>query len=233
MELYNPQYIEWDLETTAKLLQSKFKDSTVFVIKPSEMLLNTFSLYRNFLFFDENGRPHFSGTFGAFLHLVKLFENTKEKAVEENRTLKHNTCKISIEEACKGDLPVKLVGFSKGCVVINQLMFELEKLKVIPEVKAFLNHLSAIYWLDGGHVGRKDAYITETEVLKSIVALQKELVIHVSAYQIRDLNSRWIEREEKEFVTKLREMKADIKEFQHFMNEPGSLQNHWKVLTKV
>lgn len=222
MELYNPVYSEWNLEDTAKLLQSRFKDSAVFVIKPSTMLLNTFSIFENFLQFDEDGRPEFSSDFGAILHLSKLYENAKDKAVSCDK-----------DTVCKGDLPIKLVGFSKGCVVLNQIMFELETFKNHPEVKVFLNNLHAIYWLDGGHIGRKDAYITDNSVLKSIADLHKELVVHVSAYQIKDINRPWIGREEKVFVEKLKELKANIREYQHFMNEEGSLNNHWKVLTKV
>lgn len=229
MSINNPAYAEWDLDSTARLLQSKFKDSAVFVIKPAEMLLNTFSIYKNFLNFDEDGRPEFSKDFGAIIHLVKLYQNAMNKVASEG----DDTCKLSSEASCAGSVPVRLFGFSKGCVVINQLMFELETFKSSPLVKSFLDRLVAIYWLDGGHIGRKDAYITDEEILKSITSLNKELTVHVSAYQIKDINRPWIGKEEKKFVSKLKELGANIKEYQHFMNEPGSINNHWKVLTKV
>lgn len=227
MAVYNPEYAKWDLESTAILLQSKFANSSVFVIKPSEMLLNTFSIYRNFLSFDEDGRPEFMPNYGAIVHLAELYKNAQKKASENEDST------VAADEECTDNIPIKLVGFSKGCVVINQIMFELETFKDKPGVKEFLDRVSTIFWLDGGHIGRKDAYITDTKVLKTVVDLGKELVVHVTPYQIKDLNRRWIGKEEREFVDKLQELKANVREYQHFMNEPSCIANHWKVLTKI
>lgn len=217
---FNIAYKEWNLESTAQLLQSRFSESAVFVIKPSKMLLNTFSIFKNFLKFDEDGRPEFSPDFGAFVHLAKLYKSAKAIAADVT----------TVDSDC---VPVKLVGFSKGCLVLNQLMFELTNVKEHADVKPFLDQVEAMFWLDGGHTGCKDAYITDINVLKTIKDLGKQLVVHVTPYEVKDQNRPWIGREERHFVKKLQDLKANIKEYRHFMDEPGSIENHFNVLTKV
>ena len=44
----NRQYVRWNLEETARLLQQKFSNNYIWVIKPSKMQLKTFSIYANF-----------------------------------------------------------------------------------------------------------------------------------------------------------------------------------------
>lgn len=222
----NKLYSHWNLEATAQLLWQKFPDSTVFVIKPSDMLFKTFSVYKNFLNFDEDAKPEFTNDFGALSHLAKLYEAAVKKAVSGES---NGAC----SESCTGTPEVKVLGFSKGCVVLNQLMFELRTLKDDPDVKPFLDKVSAFYWLDGGHTGGVTAYITDDDILQDMNNLGKYIFVLVTPYQIKDINRRWIGREEAEFVKKLKALGAKIKEFRFYMDVPGSIENHFKVLTKV
>lgn len=225
----NKHYVEWNLESTAELLRSQFPDSTVLVIKPSEMLLKTFSIYKNFLDFDQDGKPEFTSDFGALLQLAKLYTSV----LEIEGTSDVNGACLADSDVCSRNVEVKILGFSKGCVVLSQLMYELEHFKENKDVKAFLDKVMAIYWLDGGHNGGVKAYITDEKVLADIKSLGKDLYVHVTPYQIKCINRRWIGREEADFVKKLKAMGANIREFRHFMDVPGSIDNHFKVLTKL
>ena len=212
------------------------------------MLLNTFSMYRNFLNFDEDRCPEFNADFGAVVHLTKLYHKAVQ-IVEKNNL--HNVpldmIEVKREEQCdiSGDqvsklvnenrpmLPVRLIGFSKGCVVLNQIMFELKTFKEDPDVKQFLENIVAIYWLDGGHTGRQNAYITDYDILGDIVSLNKELFVHVTPYQVLDPNRPWIGIEEREFVLRLTHMKGKITEKRHFMSLRPSVKNHFNVIKQV
>ena len=265
-------YSPWNIETTAKIILSKFTDSAVFVIKPAKMLLNTFSLYKNFLSFDEEGIPEFTKDFGALSHLHSLYNEAKHKMLEielnnqvvntsndnsdrsclatgtqeegshlatgkqgEDKCLATRSSESDIQEhpVLNSAFPIKLVGFSKGCVVLNQLIHELDHTKDNENLKVFISNISEIYWLDGGHIGGQGAYITEDKKLQDLKNLGCKIVVHVTPYQINDPMRRWIGEEEEKFVNELKELKADITEYRHFMDEIGHIQNHFKVLTLI
>lgn len=229
--IINKSYVEWNLESTAQLLQSRFPDSTVFVIKPSEMLLNTFSMYKNFLSFDEDGRPDFTNDSGALVHLAKLYANVLEKGQCSDA---NSACLAEPDRhLCSDDVSIKLLAFSKGCVVLSQLMYELSNFKDNEEVQGLLDKMSAIYWLDGGHTGGVKGYITDDAILQDITNLGKDVFVLVTPYQIKCANRKWIGQEEAKFVKKLKALNAKIREFRYFMDTPGSIENHFKILTKV
>lgn len=69
------------------------------------------------------------------------------------------------------------MGFSKGCVVLNQLLHEFHyyqiKSKPDADVNCFIKLTESIWWLDGGHAGPKDTWITERSILESFAKLSK------------------------------------------------------------
>lgn len=257
MNLNNPLYSPWNIESTAKIILSRLPDSAVFVIKPSKMFMNTFSIYKNFLCFDEEGIPEFTKDFGAVSHLHSLYKAAMLKMleIELSETIKNGThgdpgfLATSYQADNSGQatkltdrdipehpvlssvIPTKLIGFSKGCVVLNQLIHELDHCKDDETLKIFLSSISEIYWLDGGHVGGQGAYITEDDKLKNLKKLGCRIIIHVTPYQINDPMRKWIGEEEEKFVTKLKELNANVIEYRHFTDDIGMIQNHFKVLT--
>lgn len=70
-----------------------------------------------------------------------------------------------------------LVGFSKGCVVLNQFLYEFHYLKTLTPDDDILGHFVAritdMYWLDGGHPGDKNTWITSTCLLETLARLGK------------------------------------------------------------
>ena len=262
----DPLHSSWNVESTAKMISSKFTDSVVFVVKTSKMLLNTFSLYSNFLLLNDESLPEYMEDFGALSHLHSLYKAAKRKMLEielnsniDSSCLARNTQEESIHLATGNNsedsylatgssesdikvgehpvlnnaFPIKLIGFSKGCAVLNQLIHELDKSKDNKNLKVFLSNISEIYWLDGGTHGGQGAYITEDEKLRDLKSLGCKIIVHVTSYQINDPMRKWIEEEEEIFVDKLKELKADIAEYRHFMDEQGHLENHFKVLTLI
>lgn len=246
MNVNNPLYSQWNLESTAKVILSQFPDAAVFVIKPSKMLLNMLSVYENFLYFDDDGIPEFTKDFGALLHLESLYKEAKLRILN-TKLSDPLVSDIHGEDSCQatgsGDkcfqeqpvlqeaVPLKLMGFSKGCVVLNQLIYELDTFKDNSSLNLFLANIVEIYWLDGGHLGGLGAYIVEDDKLNDLKKLECKLFIHVTPYQISDPRRKWIGEEEVIFVDKLKELKVDVVECRHFMDDPGSIENHFKVLT--
>lgn len=248
MNLNMPLYSPWNLESTAKIILSKFPDAAVFVIKPAKMLLNTFSVYKNFLFFDEDGIPEFTKDFGALSHLHSLYKEANLRALETELNdieVNGNHGEDSCQATKSGDkcfqeqpvldcaIPLKLIGFSKGCVVLNQLIYELDHFKDDSSLNLLISSISEIYWLDGGHLGGLGAYITEDDKLINLKKLGCKMFVHVTPYQISDPRRKWIGEEEVIFVQKLQDLKANLVEYRHFMDEPGSIEKHFKVLTLI
>ena len=81
------------------------------------MELKTFSCYDNFVTSNEMGVPSFTSNHGALAHLKALLSNVYARLGAELGTLTPD----SPDE-------ISLVGFSKGCVVLNQIVHELPSL---------------------------------------------------------------------------------------------------------
>lgn len=122
-----------------------------------------------------------------------------------------------------------LIGFSKGCVVLNQLLYELKEAKKDKNTDAFLKNIKAIYWLDGGHSGGSNTWVTYPEVLKELAQTGIEVHSHVTPYQVFDTMRSWIGREHEKFVRILEEFGVEINDQLHFADEVPSLDNHFRV----
>lgn len=160
---------------------------------------------------------------------------------------------------------VSLVGFSKGCVVLNQLLYEFHYLKVkfkrmkehlalrdifkvgklliiqiicvqqtlTPDdlsMDDFLHCIKDMYWLDGGHNGGKNTWITSRSLLETLTRLQVRIHVHLTPYQLLDDRRPWIRKEEKLFSELLKKFSAPIVRQIHFENEPASLQQHLRII---
>ena len=209
------------------MLNSHFKDSCIFVVKPSKMFHRSLSIYKNFLDFNSAGNPVFSDDSGCIQHCFKLYNSALEAVT--TRDVKNN----NVGNSHINDRPLTLMGFSKGCVVLNQFVYELKKLKCQENIKPFLRKISAIYWLDCGHNGGNKVWVTEDESVKELAELGVKIHVHVTPYQVNDTTRPWIGKEEAIFVQKLKCLGADISECKHFAREMPSLDNHFRVLESI
>lgn len=105
-----------------------------------------------------------------------------------------------------------LMGFSKGCVVLNQFIYEFHYYKTLtPDDSTMMRLVSRIkdmYWLDGGHGGGKNTWITSRSLLETLCRLSINVHVHVTPYQIQDDHRPWIRKEEKAFTDLLKRLGA-------------------------
>ena len=87
---------------------------------------------------------------------------------------------------------VTLVGFSKGCAVLNQVLCDIRTaFSDIGDSNLHLrefakNSLERMVWLDGGHNGEEVTWITERETLKTVVEETPiKFDVRVTPYQVR------------------------------------------------
>ncbi|XP_004701581.2 mitochondrial protein C2orf69 homolog, partial [Echinops telfairi] len=148
---------------------------------------------------------------------------------------KERTCENAAESAMSfyppslDDASFTLIGFSKGCVVLNQLLFELKEARKDESTDAFIKSIRTMYWLDGGHSGGSNTWVTYPEVLKEFA--QTEIIVHthVTPYQVHDPMRSWIGKEHKKFVQLLGELGMQVTNQIHFAKEAPSIDNHFRV----
>ncbi|KAF3426301.1 hypothetical protein E2986_08495 [Frieseomelitta varia] len=218
------QYVEWSLENTAKMLTISFPKKHILLIRPSR-ILGTLSCFDNFVPSKEYGIPLFCPTHNALKHLQELIKSSLKQI---------KTYNIDKEFPYLNIGGITLIGFSKGCVVLNQLLHEFHyyqnKLQPDIEINNFIHLIKSMWWLDGGHAGCKDTWIVEKSILESFAKLRIDVNVHVTPYQIQDCRRPWIGEEESYFCNILQSMKIPIKRTLHFADKTRSLQNHFNVL---
>lgn len=105
MEKNNEEWVEYSFENTVQLLQNKFHSSLILLVQPARMI-------QNLAEFDNLTK---TGEGAAHLHFL-LINAYKEIELKTGNKLSEN-------------LPIHLVSFSKGCMVINHLLAELASVK--------------------------------------------------------------------------------------------------------
>ncbi|KAL4708176.1 hypothetical protein ACJJTC_002368 [Scirpophaga incertulas] len=135
---------------------------------------------------------------------------------------------------CLDEAQLTLVGFSKGCVVLNQFIYEFHYTKTLTPEDAhtmrFIKRIVSMCWLDGGHSGGKNTWITARSLLETLALLDLEIQVHVSPYQVHDEGRPWIGREEKAFTALLKKLGAKINRRLHTTPGVQSLYTHFNVL---
>lgn len=120
------------------------------------------------MLFSCNIANHRHDTMLNYIFLIALLQESAEEC--------QWWCKgLSLDKA-----HLSLVGFSKGCVVLNQFIYEFHYLKTLtPEDESmtrFLSQITDMYWLDGGHAGGKNTWITSRSLLETLTRLGKLLL---------------------------------------------------------
>lgn len=123
-----------------------------------------------------------------------------------------------------------LVGFSKGCVVLNQLVYELPGALADPQMSHFVRRVSDMFWLDGGHPGGSETWVTDKQALRELASSGVSVHAHVTPYEVRDPMRAWVGREHAAFVKTLEEFGACPTKKLHFEKEPASIENHFRVI---
>ncbi|XP_065332540.1 mitochondrial protein C2orf69 homolog isoform X1 [Cloeon dipterum] len=249
--------------TTPKL--ASFMELVSSDMEHSRMEFKTFSCYDNFVPGNNCGAPEHTPTHYALQHLERLLQavsqrvrmltpqqlaagkspppsphpQTPPEKCEENgenpepstsKTIRWWQEEINLDKA-----DLSLVGFSKGCVVLNQILYEFHYLKTLtPDDDTMMRlviRIQDMFWLDGGHAGGKNTWITSRSLLETLTRLNIGVHVHVTPYQVQDERRPWIRKEEKTFTELLRRLGAPVTRVLHFENQPASLMTHFEVLS--
>lgn len=132
----------------------------------------------------------------------------------------------------KADLT--LIAFSKGSVVLNQLIYEFHYIKTLTpddcSMMRLVSRIRAMYWLDGGHSAPKNTWITSRSLLETLERLNVSIHVHVTPYQVLDDRRPWIRRDEKAFTDLLKRLGANLTRVLHFDSGTTNLFTHFEVL---
>ena len=111
------QWKPWCLENTLSILQHKFPNSAIWIVRPCRMLRFLFSCFHNFVQSSIVGIPTYSSGYGAIPHIEALLQDAIHQA--------HSKGHFRLPPRVVFELPLVIIGFSKGCVVLNQILHEL------------------------------------------------------------------------------------------------------------
>jgi len=81
-------------------------------------------------------------------------------------------------------LPIILCGFSKGCIVLNELCRELRFIN--SEFEEHKLRISFLFWLDGGHSGSSKAWLTDEKALQFVKDLNWKCRVYITSYQLNN-----------------------------------------------
>lgn len=127
-----------------------------------------------------------------------------------------------------------LIAFSKGSVVLNQLIYEFHYIKTLTpddcSMMRLVSRIRAMYWLDGGHSAPKNTWITSRSLLETLERLNVSIHVHVTPYQVLDDRRPWIRRDEKAFTDLLKRLGANLTRVLHFDSGTTNLFTHFEVL---
>uniref|UniRef100_A0A1A7XYR2 Chromosome 2 open reading frame 69 n=2 Tax=Iconisemion striatum TaxID=60296 RepID=A0A1A7XYR2_9TELE len=222
------QWLSWSLEQVALVLGRRFPHRFIWVVRASRMYLHKFSCYQNFVESNMFGAPEhgpYSADCGAFCQLRALLSNGMDRA-----KLPNPLQPLGGADSIPPGFSLILVGFSKGCVVLNQLVYELPGARSDPLMSAFIKRISDMFWLDGGHPGGSETWVTDKEVLKELGTSGVSVHAHVTPYEVCDPMRAWVGREHQHFIKTLEELGSCPSNKLHFEDEPASIENHFRVI---
>eukprot|EP00111_Clytia_hemisphaerica_P023361 TCONS_00068781-protein len=210
------RYKEFCYENCTKWLHQVFNDSCIFVVKPSRMHLHTFACYEHFLDTNDVGMPNYKTEDKpkAWLHLRALLQSCTSK-YDADKTW--------------NDKPISLVSFSKGCIVLNQLVLELPLL-VETQKQSLLTNIQTFCWLDGGVPGNSGAYPRNEKCIELLSKYVPNIEVHTTPYQMKDPLRVWISKEKKRFVQLLKKYKAGLIDCSYFENGVPDLNMHFNLI---
>jgi hypothetical protein len=130
-------YKQYSIENTAQILQRQL-DKAVLVICPAEKVRSQ-AVYSNFIHYDSPSVPNYAENMNASKTIQSL-----------------------IRSVSKEDSPIQILGFSRGCTVLNQLISEWSRDSSKDDL---LDRLTGLWWIDAGNGQIPGAYQTNPIVV--------------------------------------------------------------------
>ena len=131
---------------------------------------------------------------------------------------------------------VTVIGFSKGCVVLNQCLHELTAARQSGDehdLGAFLSRIRTFIWLDGGHNNGDRAMIwpTDESLVFTLEHFRIRTETYVTPFQIDSSNPhKKHHREHYETFVKLSD-RCSARHATLFATEPPSIDKHFELLS--
>lgn len=191
---------------------------------------NSNSSHKDFLGANSNS---YTVKMRAWLHLMRLFAQTVQKCRDQGVQIDTN-------------LPIVICGFSKGCIVLNELCNELEFIDnltsekqaeysmsqdVSNELTNFADRVKHFIWLDGGHSGQSNSWITNPVIIRLMKKRELRCYAYVTPYQMQSRKS-WAIKEHERFVQLLDEENLPHKTeyYFHDKDEDFDISVHFEIL---
>ena len=246
----NRKYQRWNLVSTGEILSRRFPDSSIVIIRPNEMKDGIFSRLNEI-----------NLSFYLFIIFHLRFSNFVPKTTDYGDPISYDTTNLiglhhlheldkQIIKSSKFDnylififlnsilfrssSDIILIGFSKGCVVLNQLLHELTSLRMMKidnELSKFVPRIRKFIWLDGGHNNGERIMIwpTDENLLLTFAHFQIEVEIYVTPFQINSMNPyKHNHTEQYKKFSQLLPCQTINKMF--FDNEKPSIDKHFELL---
>lgn len=219
------QYTDYTLDWFAERLGGTFhsKAKAAVVVKPAKFELGAYSIFENFLQCDQTGQPLSYETGPGRPSATEQLRRLLSNAIQQNNGL----------PSTSGDdqqLSVEIVGFSKGCVVLNKLIHELAEQT---ETGNRNIRITRLVFLDGGHSGgptAPDVWINNLEVIDQFCKLNIPVSMHVSPYQVKSTKEPWKGQQEAIFTRLLTANGCNVERTLHFGDQKPSIENHFHVI---
>lgn len=94
-----------------------------------------------------------------------------------------------------------------------------------------VSRIKHMYWLDGGHGGGKNTWITARSLLETLCRLGISVHVHVTPYQVQDDHRPWLRKEEKQFTDLLKKLGCVLSRTLHSgESSMSNLFTHFEVL---
>lgn len=214
----NPEtlpYVDWCYENVLTILKNRFPESIICLCKPNEYYNGIYACYHSLVkSLDSTGTPRHSFELKAIPTLYRCYQNL-QKSREIHENIEH----------------VTLIGFSKGCIVLNQILYELKEAFKSESFTGFLPLLKEFFWLDGGHNGFMGVWLTDLKILNEFKKLSPQAHMIVTPYMMESKSRPWMEKEKSYFATSLIKLGIEVATDSLLFGEaPSSIINHFKVL---
>ena len=210
------EFIAWSYENTLDTLANRFPDRILCLCKPSYMHLNNFACFDNFV---EKTTPFGDPKYSPSLKSVPTLSNYL-----------HRLCKEGLISDHMEDISV--VGFSKGCIVLNQLLYEVGSALRDESLAQFIAKFREFYWLDAGHNGKAEIWLSDLKLIETFAKLNPRVYIGVTPYQMKSAVKPLAAKEKARFVQGLQHAGVnEVEVVEHFFDVPPSLENHFKILS--
>ncbi|KAF0699951.1 Aste57867_9501 [Aphanomyces stellatus] len=218
-------YSAFSYESVCDHYARRFPDANVWVVKPFSHAKGV-SCYDNFVDHVDGDPTQYAVDGPAFMHLQLLMERASALFPGD----------------LTWSLPLHLHGFSRGAVVLNQLITELGSLLHRPpspthvdatwedladgsSISAFFDRVESIEWIDGGCNARGLAYPSHDTALVLLNAF-RHISLRVLVTPYHYAHRPWYAADLAQFQTECQHVELT----QHFMDDAPSLQNHFEVL---